>query len=131
MKTASRIVLVIFLLAVSAHRLPAPIVEEATPTPAATAKPKPNAVAKPKSTSNSSQNSGGQKKETPTKHAVASPFTGTWVGTTNNSQSNGASGTGSFVLTISADGLATAKWITRDGTFSGVAGRCRFNGQTA
>ena len=50
MKTASRILLVVFLLMLSAHRLPAPISEEekATPAPEESAKPKIKHSAKPK-----------------------------------------------------------------------------------
>jgi outer membrane biosynthesis protein TonB len=89
MKTTSRIVLVIFLLALTTHRLPAPISEipeSPTPAPAVTptAKPKPKGTIKPKAKSEGS--------ETPTKRQKPSPapksqpplsqkrFAGTWTG---------------------------------------------------
>ncbi len=67
MKSARRIFLVFFLLAVSAHRSPAPIVEDVTPTPTAsktTRKTPESAERKPPSASNHS----------------ALQFDGTWKG---------------------------------------------------
>ena len=92
MKTASHIVLVIFLLALSAHRLPAPISEtpEATPTPkpkreaTQRSKPKPEAIPKRTATPNRS-------------------FAGTWSGSTVDTSSNGNQGSSNYVVKISDD----------------------------
>src|SRR5438105_11035207 len=90
-KTAVRsLVLLIFFLALSPQRLPAPIqevLESPTPAPEQSAKPKPKQTIKPKVTSESSESS--------TKRPTSSPqprnqttqqrnaFDGTWVGTQN------------------------------------------------
>jgi hypothetical protein len=92
MKTASHIVLVIFLLALSAHRLPAPFSEtpEATPTP----KPKREATQKSKP------------KPEPTSKRTATPnrsFAGTWSGSTVDTSSNGNQGSSNYVVKISDD----------------------------
>lgn len=72
MKTASRIVLVIFLLAISAHRLPAPISEvpQTTPTPTSvpTATPGKMPIAPAASV------------PSPTSKAKTGRFAGTWSG---------------------------------------------------
>jgi hypothetical protein len=90
MKTASQIVLVILLLALSAHRLPAPISEtpESTPTPKpkreATSKPKPKATPKPAAIPNRS-------------------FAGTWNGSTDDSMSDGSKSNTLWSIKISDD----------------------------
>jgi hypothetical protein len=88
MKIASRIVLVIFLLALSAHRLPAPIQEvpeSPTPAPEQSAKPKPKRTIKPKAASESSESSTKrQTTSSPQTHSThnSTPFAGTWVAKT-------------------------------------------------
>jgi hypothetical protein len=79
MKTVSRITLVIFFLALTIHRLPAPISEEAAPTPSATVRPKAKALAKPKPKTAGLENS--QQTQTRSKQSPFAPFAGTWTGT--------------------------------------------------
>jgi hypothetical protein len=82
-----RFLLVITLLIITVHRLPAPISEESTPPPkpAATLKPRPKVVApKPKPTPIS--------------------FAGTWSGVTNGACSNdGINHSGPVTFTVSGD----------------------------
>lgn len=83
-KAAWQIVLVIFLLATSAHRLPAPIQEvpespAPAPTVAPTAKPKPKPSPKPKPKSEATESAVDPAKQPA--NAKRSRFAGTWVGT--------------------------------------------------
>lgn len=88
MKTAVRIVLVIFLLALTTHRLPAPISEtpEATPTP----KPKREATSRSQPTS--------KRTATPNRS-----FAGTWSGSTDDSMSDGSKSNTLWSIKISDD----------------------------
>jgi hypothetical protein len=88
MQTALRFVLVVFLLAASAHRLPAPIQEvpeSPTPAPEQSAKPKPKRTIKPEATSKSSESSTKrQAASSPQTHSTRTPtpFAGTWIAKT-------------------------------------------------
>jgi hypothetical protein len=107
----------VFLLTV--QRLPAPIVEsDEKPAPAPAAKPRPaqktQALPKPKPT------------------AKVFPFAGVWTGTTSNIESNGATGTSSFNIVISPNGMATVRWILSQGGWSNPQfAHCVANGATA
>jgi hypothetical protein len=84
MKIKSRIVIVIVLLAISAHRLPAPIQEipeNPTPAPEQSAKPKPKRATKPKVTSENSESQGKTASSSQTRPTPK--FAGTWTGTVN------------------------------------------------
>jgi hypothetical protein len=85
-----RPLLALTLLLMTAHRLPAPISEESTPTP----KPKQESTPRPK-----------PKTEAAPKPKAASKlsFTGTWSGTTINQSSDGSSGAASYIVKISDD----------------------------
>jgi hypothetical protein len=85
-----RVLLAATLLLVTAHRLPAPISEEATPTP----KPKQESTPKPKPKPESTP----KPKPTPNRS-----FAGTWTGNTTNTSSDGSSGASSYVIKISDD----------------------------
>jgi hypothetical protein len=90
--------LTVVLLLITAPRLPAPIVEEVTPSPkpAATAKPKPKAVAKPKPVS----------------------LAGNWTGTVDIRGSDGSVGAWDYGIRISPDGkTAWTKWRKSDGSW--------------
>src|SRR5262249_17550884 len=111
MKLIVRFCLVCCLLLVSAHRSPAPIVEE-NPTPAAerTAKPKSKRTSKAKSESGNStrspkhQTSSAQAQPTPHRNLID----GKWVGTLNNIQFTAIiSGSGTIVQETSTDGTFT------------------------
>lgn len=94
------------ILLISAHRLPAPISEVETPTPAPeqSAKPKPKRTIKPKVTSENAENSTKAKTSSPTPQnqstSQRNPFDGTWVGTLNC----GLPGSVSFTLRINGSG---------------------------
>src|SRR5256885_10333679 len=90
--------LVAALLLITAQRLPAPIVEEATPTPAA-----PAAKSRP-----SSKKEEPAKKPTPSKPTISS-FVGTWTGTVS------ASFASDVGLNTSGNALRTVK-ISSDGS---------------
>jgi hypothetical protein len=82
MKTLARTALVIFLLAVTAHRLPAPIQEvpeSPTPVPEQSAKPKPKPKPLPKPKSEASESATNPVRQEPS--TKPSRFAGTWVGT--------------------------------------------------
>jgi hypothetical protein len=91
MKTVSRIVLMIFLLVLSAHRLPAPISEvpQTTPTP----KPKREMITRSKS----------KPEGTPKPTTNLNRFAGTWSGSTVDTSSSGNQGISSYVIKISDD----------------------------
>jgi hypothetical protein len=73
MKTALRIAVTLSLLLASAHRLPAPIVEESTPTPTPA-----------RSTEPKSKPATSQKAEASSDSSAARRFDGTWKGTLVN-----------------------------------------------
>jgi hypothetical protein len=104
--------LILFLL--TAHRLPAPIVEEEKPTPASeqSAKPKPKRTSEPEARRKSSESL--TKRQTPSlqpkNHATPqrNPIDGTWIGTLNNIQFTAViSGSGTVVRETSTDGTFT------------------------
>ena len=82
-----RLLLSIALLLIAAHRLPAPISEEASPTPAEqSAKPKPKRTIK--STDSREGSEVSTKRQTSPKPQIqrtpnSTPFVGTWSGTMN------------------------------------------------
>jgi hypothetical protein len=87
-KVFGRLVLIFWLLFLSSHRLPAPIVEEEKPTPAPeqSVKPKPKRTVKPNIATENAQSSekrktisGPQNRATPARTS----FAGTWSGTMN------------------------------------------------
>jgi hypothetical protein len=90
MRPPIRILLAALLLFAAAHRLPAPISEEATPTP----KPKQESTPRPKPKVESTPKP---------KAAPKLSFAGTWSGTTTNTSSDGSSGSSSYVVKISDD----------------------------
>lgn len=69
--------LTVAMLLITAHRLPAPIVEDTTPTPAEIAKPKLKRASKPKS--EASESATNPVRQQPS--SKQSRFAGTWVGT--------------------------------------------------
>jgi hypothetical protein len=115
--------LVVALLLVTAHRLPAPISEiPENPTPAQeqSAKPKPKRTIKPKVTNENSEDSGKQQTRTTvstTKRETtpSNPFEGTWRGTLDNLP---FAGNVDFTLVITAAGTAvvekSANWGTKN-----------------
>ncbi|HEX7517885.1 MAG TPA: hypothetical protein VF345_11440 [Chthoniobacterales bacterium] len=94
-----RFLLIAALLFVTANRLPAPIseVESPTPAPEQSAKPKPKRTIKPDVTSKSSESSTKrQKASSPQSQSTPNrtPFAGTWQGTLSDTGgSNGVSAT--------------------------------------
>jgi len=114
MSACSSISLVIALLLVGTHRLPAPISEVETPTPAPeqSAKPKPKRTNKPKATAGGSEGSTKQQTSSPQPKRQAipqrNPIDGTWIGTLNNIQFTAViSGSGTMVRETSTDGTFT------------------------
>jgi hypothetical protein len=112
MKASARFFVVAVILLIGAHRLPAPIVEEATPTPGASAaksRPKPRKEEEP------------TKKPTPTKPKFGQ-FAGTWRGpvTVSFGSDIGLNGSGksSRTIKISEDGTVFFGQST-DGQYTG------------
>lgn len=72
-------------LLISAHRLPAPISEVETPTPATeqSAKPKQKRTIKPDATSNNLETPAKRQTLSPKPQIQATPFAGTWSGMMN------------------------------------------------
>jgi cytoskeletal protein RodZ len=90
LRRVARILLVVALLLVTAHRLPAPIQEvpeNPTPAPQQSAKPKPKRTIKLKDTTDNSEGSRRRQTPSPTPRIQANPnstpFAGTWSGTMN------------------------------------------------
>lgn len=83
MNISLRALLVLFVLLIGTHRLPAPIQEIESPTPAPTvaptAKPKSKPLPKPKSKSEASESAAKSARQQPS--PKQSRFAGTWAGT--------------------------------------------------
>jgi cytoskeletal protein RodZ len=88
LSAAFRLLLMVSVLLITAHRLPAPIVEEEKPTPAAeqSAKPKPKPTIKPKATRENSESATRRQTSSPppkTQPTQQNRFSGTWNGIIN------------------------------------------------
>jgi hypothetical protein len=107
-----RLLLLIALLSIATHRLPAPILEtqeSPTPKPEQSAKPRPKRTAKPKA-SEGSESSTNKRATSPTPSPLRNPFDGTWVGTFKNMPLQGDV---ELAITISGSGTVesdTAKF---------------------
>jgi hypothetical protein len=118
MRTVTRLCLICCLLFITAHRVPAPIVEESsTPSSEHTPKPRPRRTVKPTATENSepgTKRTMSSAKRQPT--AQRNVIDGTWVGILNAIQFTALiSGAGTVVRETSTDGTFT--WnATYDGT---------------
>lgn len=104
------------LLLVTAHRLPAPIVEESsTPAPKQSAKPKPKRVSKPKAANENAERAAMPQKRTITPAATRNQnrFDGTWVGTLNNLP---FTGNVEFTLVVTGNGTSVTEKSANFGT---------------
>jgi hypothetical protein len=113
----SRIALALVLLLISAHRLPAPISEEstATPAPEQSARPKPKRVSKPK-VANEKAESGVTSQKRTASHAtmpIQSRFDGIWMGTLNNLP---FAGNVDFTLMVTGNGTSVTEKSASFGT---------------
>jgi hypothetical protein len=114
MRRPFRIFVVLMLLLVSAHRLPAPIqesLESPTPAPEQSAKPKPKRAAKPKANESSQSSASRQTLSPPQGKAIPqrSLFDGTWRGTIEC----GLAGNTDLTFQVSANGTM----LTTNGHF--------------
>ena len=116
MKPTLRLLCVIVLLIISAHRLPAPIEEtpeKPTPTPEQSAKPRVKHAAKPKAARENSESSAKRQTSPTLPRSQApldqNPFNGTWVGVLNNLP---FTGNVEFTLLVSASGTAVTEKST-------------------
>ena len=111
------ITLVIGILVISAHRLPAPISEEstATPAPEQSAKPKSKRVSKPKAANENAERAAMSQKRTITPAATRNQnrFDGTWVGTLNNLP---FAGNVEFTLVVTGNGTSVTEKSANFGT---------------
>jgi hypothetical protein len=120
----------VILLFTSAHRLPAPISELATPTasPESTARPKVKRTPKTKPSSDTSEKVTKRQtvSATPTNQIVSkrSAFDGTWVGTLNGLPFNGDV---DYTLAVTASGTSVNE---RSATFGSLTWRAMCDGVT-
>jgi hypothetical protein len=108
MRTPTRFCLLCCLLFVSAHRLPAPIVEEEKPTSAPAQSPKP----KPKPKQDTGERTAKQRAEAKTKQSPFAPFAGVWSGPVTGSFNSDVG------LNIPATKNVTTFRISNDGTIN-------------
>jgi hypothetical protein len=126
-----RLLLLIALLSIATHRLPAPILEtqeSPTPAPEQSAKPKAKRIVKPKASENS-ESSTNKRATSPTPKSKATPIQPRLAGNWNGIMDCGIAGVIEHTISIDVALSSMTVWQTNNPSVRGI-GSTQVNGDT-